>query len=55
MGPERRAGTGSGVADATGEDFCFEKYMKAVGSANKGRKGEGGFGDVWMRGCIAWE
>ncbi len=41
--------------DATGEDYCFEKHVKVVASASKGSKGEGGFVDVWKRGCFAWE
>jgi hypothetical protein len=42
-------------ADSTGEDYCFEKHVKVVGSASKGSKGEGGFVDVWKRGHFAWE
>jgi hypothetical protein len=34
-------------ADPTGEEYCFEKSVKVVGSASKGSKGEGGFVDVW--------
>ena len=41
--------------DSTGEDYCFEKYVKVVGAASKGSKGDGGFVDVWKRGCFAWE
>jgi len=26
-----------------------------VGVASKGSRGEGGFVDVWKRGCFAWE
>jgi hypothetical protein len=29
--------------------------VKVVRSASKGSKGEGGFVDVWKRGCFAWE
>jgi hypothetical protein len=39
-------------ADATGEDYCFEKHVKVVGS---GSKGDYGFVDVWKRGYFAWE
>jgi hypothetical protein len=42
-------------ADATGEDYCFEKHVKVVRSASKGSKGEHGFVDVWKRGHFAWE
>ena len=42
-------------ADATGEDYCFEKHVKVVGVASKGSKGDYGFVDVWKRGCFAWE
>ena len=42
-------------ADATGEDYTFEKHVKVVGAASKGSKGEGGFVDVWKRGHFAWE
>lgn len=42
-------------ADATGTDYCFEQHVRVVGSASKGSKGEGGFVDVWKRGCFAWE
>src|SRR5215210_5126805 len=42
-------------ADATGEDYCFEKHVKVVGAASKGSKGEHGFVDVWKRGSFAWE
>ena len=42
-------------ADSTGTDYCFEKHVRVVGSASKGSKGEGGFVDVWKRGCFAWE
>jgi hypothetical protein len=42
-------------ADATGEDYGFEKHVKVVGAASKGSKGEGGFVDVWKRGHFAWE
>ena len=42
-------------ADATGEDYCFEKHVKVVGSASKGSKGDYGFVDVWKRGFFAWE
>jgi hypothetical protein len=37
-------------ADATGEDYCFEKHVKVVGSASKGSKGDYGYVDVWKRG-----
>jgi hypothetical protein len=40
-------------ADATGDDYCFEKHVKVVGSASKGSKGDFGFVDVWKRGCFA--
>src|SRR5213595_3562714 len=43
------------ATDAAGEDYCFEKHVKVVGSASKGSKGEGGFVDVWKRGFFAWE
>ena len=43
------------TADATGEDYCFEKHVKVVRSASKGSKGDGGYVDVWKRGCFAWE
>lgn len=36
-------------ADATGEDYCFEKHVKVVGAASKGSKGDAGFVDVWKR------
>jgi hypothetical protein len=39
-------------ADATGEDYCFEKHVKVVGSASKG---DYGFVDVWKRGRFASE
>src|SRR5579864_3037310 len=42
-------------ADPTGENHCFEKPAKVTMSASKGSKGEGGFVDVWKRGCFAWE
>ena len=42
-------------ADPTGENYCFEKPVKVTLSASKGSKGEGGFVDVWKRGCFAWE
>jgi hypothetical protein len=42
-------------ADATGEDYCFEKHVKVVGAASKGSKGDAGFVDVWKRGFFAWE
>lgn len=42
-------------ADATGQDYCFEKHVKVVGSASKGSKGDYGFVDVWKRGYFAWE
>lgn len=42
-------------ADATGEDYCFEKSVKVVRSASKGSKGDRGFVDVWKRGSFAWE
>ena len=42
-------------ADATGEDYCFEKHVKVVGAASKGSKGDYGFVDVWKRGRFAWE
>src|SRR5579863_2879547 len=42
-------------ADSTGEDYCFEKHVKVVGSASKGSKGDFGFVDVWKRGYFAWE
>lgn len=42
-------------ADATGEDYCFEKHVKVVGTASKGSKGDFGFVDVWKRGSFAWE
>jgi hypothetical protein len=41
-------------ADATGEDYCFEKHVKVVGSASRGSKGDFGFVDVWKRGYFAW-
>jgi hypothetical protein len=34
------------TADATGEDYCFEKHVKVVQSASKGSKGEHGFVEV---------
>src|SRR5438874_332639 len=43
------------TADATGEDYCFEKHVKVVRSASKGSKGDSGFVDVWKRGHFAWE
>ena len=42
-------------ADPLGQDYCFEKPVKVTLSASKGSKGEGGFVDVWKRGCFAWE
>ena len=42
-------------ADPTGENYCFEKSVKVVAAASKGSKGEGGFVDVWKRGCFGWE
>lgn len=42
-------------ADPTGKEYCFEKPVKVVGAASKGSKGEGGFVDVWKKGCFAWE
>jgi len=42
-------------SDPTGEDYCFEKAVKVTQAASKGSKGEGGFVDVWKRGCFAWE
>jgi hypothetical protein len=42
-------------ADPTGQDYCFEKPVKVTLAASKGSKGEGGFVDVWKRGCFAWE
>ncbi|HEV7301646.1 MAG TPA: DNA methyltransferase [Tepidisphaeraceae bacterium] len=42
-------------ADSTGDDYCFEKHVKVVGSASKGSKGDHGFVDVWKRGRFAWE
>src|SRR2546425_8069973 len=42
-------------ADATGEEYTFEKHVKVVRSASKGSKGEHGFVDVWKRGHFAWE
>ncbi len=39
-------------ADATGEDYCFERHVKVVGAASKG---DYGFVDVWKRGRFAWE
>jgi hypothetical protein len=42
-------------ADPTGKTYCFEKSVKVVGAASKGSKGEGGFVDVWKKGCFAWE
>ena len=42
-------------ADPTGTDYTFEKAVKVTRSASKGSKGEGGFVDVWKRGCFAWE
>ncbi|MGD0540994.1 MAG: DNA methyltransferase [Tepidisphaeraceae bacterium] len=42
-------------ADPTGKEYCFEKSVKVVGAASKGSKGEGGFVDVWKKGCFAWE
>ena len=43
------------TADATGEDYCFEKHVKVVRSASIRSKGEHGFVDVWWRGKFAWE
>jgi hypothetical protein len=42
-------------ADSSGDDYCFEKHVKVVGSASKGSKGDFGFVDVWKRGFFAWE
>lgn len=42
-------------ADATGEEYTFEKHVKVVGAASKGSKGDHGFVDVWWRGKFAWE
>src|SRR3954469_2696614 len=42
-------------ADATGEDYCFEKHVKVVGAASKGSKGDAGFVDIWKRDRFAWE
>jgi hypothetical protein len=42
-------------ADATGEEYTFEKPVKVTLSASKGSKGEAGFVDVWKKGCFAWE
>jgi len=42
-------------ADPIGQDYCFEKPVKVTLSASKGSKGEGGFVDVWKRGCFARE
>src|SRR5579864_3217767 len=42
-------------ADPMGQDYCFEKPVKVTLAASKGSKGEGGFVDVWKRGCFAWE
>jgi hypothetical protein len=41
------------ASDSTGEDYCFEKRVKVVGSASRGSKGEHGFVDVWKRGSAA--
>ena len=42
-------------ADSSGDDYCFEKHVKVVGSASKGSKGDFGFVDVWKRNSFAWE
>jgi hypothetical protein len=42
-------------ADATGNDYRFEKYVKVVAPASKGSKGDSGYVDVWKKGCFAWE
>src|SRR5436190_18965658 len=42
-------------ADATGEDYCFEKHVKVVGAASKGSKDEHGFVDGWKPGFLARE
>jgi hypothetical protein len=42
-------------ADATGEEYTFEKPVKVTLSASKGSKGAAGFVDVWKKGCFAWE
>lgn len=39
-------------ADPIGQDYCFEKPVKVTLAASKSGKGEGGFGDVWKRGCF---
>ena len=41
---------GRAEADASGENYCFEKHVKVVGSASRGSKGDFGFVDVWKRG-----
>ena len=38
-----------------GEHYCFKKAVQVVAAASKGSKGEGGFVDVWKRGCFGWE
>ncbi len=42
-------------ADPTGENYCFEKAVQVVAAASRGSKGDGGFVDVWKRGCFGWE
>jgi hypothetical protein len=42
-------------ADSTDDEYTFEKAVKVVGVASKGSKGEGGFVEVWKRGCFGWE
>ena len=42
-------------ADPAGDHYTFEKAVKVVAAASKGAKGEGGFVDVWKRGCFGWE
>lgn len=42
-------------ADGVGDEYTFEKSVKVVGAASKGSKGQGGYVDVWKRGCFAWE
>ena len=39
----------------TGDDYCFEKYVKVTRAASKGSKGDYGFVDVRWRGKFAWE
>jgi len=42
-------------ADPTGQEYCFEKSVKVVGSASTGSQSDSGFVDVWKMGCFAWE